>query len=84
MLAAALAPRLASATGLKIRKIETVITPQAALVAAERAHQVAARPLSPETARRIESAARTIDHAPLRDALQRLARHNTGHDPEVD
>jgi hypothetical protein len=83
LLARSLAPRLSSACGLPVRKIEAVVTPQAAFAATGRPTRSTLM-VHPEVARHLESAARTIDHEQLGEALRRLARRIARHTPESD
>jgi hypothetical protein len=83
LLARSLVPRLSSACGLPVRKIEAVVTPQAALSITTRPGRPVLK-VDPEVARYLESAAGTIDHEQLGDALRRLARRIAERAPEAD
>jgi hypothetical protein len=72
LLSRSLAPRLGSATGLTIRKIEPMIRPERAPLVPQRPVR-RPRQVAPEVVRHLQSIARAIDDPGLEKALGRLA-----------
>jgi hypothetical protein len=72
LLARSLAPRLASSTGLTVRKVEPLVRPERARYAPRRA-PAKPPPVPPDVVGHLESTARGIRDPALGGALQRLA-----------